>query len=92
MTLMRGRVGTDIAIAKWCKGWCNDDVIGLVFYCMAETDNNPYSGSKRVNIKILGGVPSFQENLSRYQVSHLLVVQLLSYVSSRRRRKTTWTK
>ena len=26
---------------------------------MAETDNNQYSGSKRVNMKILGGVPSF---------------------------------
>ena len=42
--------------------------------------------------KILGGVPSFHQNVSSYQVSHLLVLQLLSYVSSRRRRKTTWTK
>ena len=32
---------------------------------MAETDNNRYSGSKRVNMKILGGVPSFHQNLSR---------------------------
>ena len=48
---------------------------------MAETDNNRYSGSKRVNMKILGGVPSFYQNVSRYQVSHLLVLQLLSYVS-----------
>ena len=45
---------------------------------MAETDNNRYSGSKRVNMNILGGVPSFYQNLSRYQVSHLLVLQLLS--------------
>ena len=48
---------------------------------MAETDDNRYSGSKRVNMKILGGVPSFYKNLSRYQVSRLLVLQLLSYVS-----------
>ena len=61
---------------------------------MAENDTNRYSGSKRVNMKILGGVPSFDQNLSRYQVSRLLVLQLVSYVSSRRRnrsRKTTWT-
>ena len=48
---------------------------------MAEADNNRYSGSKRVNMKILGGVPSFHQNLFRYQVSRLLVLQLLSYVS-----------
>ena len=48
---------------------------------MAETDNNRYSGSKRVNMKILGGVPSFYQNVPRYQVSHLLELQLLSYVS-----------
>ena len=40
---------------------------------MAETDNNRYSGSKRVNLKILGAVPSFHQNLSRYQVSHLYI-------------------
>ena len=45
---------------------------------MAEADNNQYSGSKRVNMKILGG---FYQNLSRYQVSRSLVLQLLSYVS-----------
>ena len=39
---------------------------------MAETDNNGNSGSRRVNIKIGGGVPSF------YQVSCLLVLQILS--------------
>ena len=44
---------------------------------MAETDNNRYSSNKRVNMKILGGVPSCHQNLSRYQVSHLLVLQLL---------------
>ena len=48
---------------------------------MAEVDNNRYSGIKRVNMKILGGVPSFHQNMSRYQVSRLLVLQLLSYVS-----------
>ena len=54
---------------------------------MAETDNNRYTSSKRVNIKILGGVPSFYQNLSRYQVSRLLILQLLSsrrYTSSKR--------
>ena len=45
---------------------------------MAETDNNQYSGSKSVNMNILGGVPSFYQNLSRYQVSRLLVLQLLT--------------
>ena len=37
---------------------------------------------ERVNMKILGGVPSFHQNFSRYQFSHLLVLQLLSYVSN----------
>ena len=54
--------------------------LGL-YSCMAETDNNRYSGSQRVNMKIWGGVPSFYQNLSTYQVSYLLVLQLLSYVS-----------
>ena len=58
---------------------------------MAGTDNHRNSGSRRVNTKIGGGVPSFNRNLSRHQLSCLLVPRLLSYVSSRRRRKT-WTK
>ena len=39
----------------------------------AETDNHRNSGSRRVNIKIWGGVPSFNRNLFRHQVSCLLV-------------------
>ena len=34
-----------------------------------------------------GGVPSFNRNLSRHQLSRLLVLRLLSYASSRRRRR-----
>ena len=52
---------------------------------MAGTDNHRNSGSGRVNMKIWGGVPSFNRNLSRHQLSCLLV-RLLSYVSSRRRK------
>ena len=29
------------------------------------SDNNPHSGSRRVNIKVLGGVPSIYQHLSR---------------------------
>ena len=54
---------------------------------MAGTDNHRNSGSGRVNMKIWGGVPSFNRNLSRHQRSCLLVLRLLSYTSSRRRRK-----
>ena len=54
---------------------------------MAGTDNHRNSGSARVNMKILGGVPSFNQNLSRHQLSCLLVQRLLSYTSSRRRRR-----
>ena len=45
------------------------------------------SGSRRVNMKIWDAVPSFNRNLSRHQLSCLLVLRLLSYASSRRRRK-----
>ena len=48
---------------------------------MAETVNNQYSGSKRV-ITILGGVPSFYQNLFRYQVSRLLVLMVGTCKSS----------
>ena len=46
---------------------------------MAETDR--YSGSKRViNIKILGGVPSFTKTCPAVKF-HVHLLQLLSYVS-----------
>ena len=54
---------------------------------MAGTDNHRNSGSGRVNLKIWGGVPSFNRNLSRHQLSCLLVLRLLSYASSRRRKR-----
>ena len=53
---------------------------------MAGTDNHRNSGSRKVNMKIWGGVPSFNRNLFRHQLSCLLVLWLLSYASSRRRR------
>ena len=54
---------------------------------MAGTDNHRNSGSRRVNMEIWGGVPSFNRNMSRHQISCLLVLRLLSYASSRKRRK-----
>ena len=54
---------------------------------MAGTDNHWNSGSRRVNMKIWDGVPSFNRNLFRHQLSCLLVLWLLSYASLRRRRK-----
>ena len=54
---------------------------------MAGTDNHRNSGSRRVNMEVWGGVPSFNRNLSGHQLSCLLALRLLSYVSSRRRRK-----
>ena len=54
---------------------------------MAGTNNHRNSGSRRVNIKISGGVPSFNRNLSRHQLSCLLVLRLLSYVSSKKKKK-----
>ena len=54
---------------------------------MAGTDNHRNSGSRRVNTKIWGGVPSFNRNLSGHQLSCLLALRLLSYVSSRRRKR-----
>ena len=38
-------------------------------------------------MKFWSGVPSFNRNLSRHQLSCLLVLRLLSYMSSRRRRR-----
>ena len=59
---------------------------------MSETDNKQYPDSGRVDMKICGWNPyiAFTKNISKYQLSRLLVLQLLSYVSSKRRRKT-WT-
>ena len=54
---------------------------------MAGTDNDRNTGSRRVNMKIWGGVPSFNRNLFRHQLSCLLVLRLLSYASSRRRNR-----
>ena len=54
---------------------------------MAGTDNHWNSGSRRVNMKIWGGVPSFNRNLFRHRLSCLLVLWLLSYASSRRRKR-----
>ena len=63
---------------------------------MAGTDNHRNSGSRKVNMKIWGGVPSFSRNLSRHQLSCQLALWLLSYMSSmtrrRRRRKTNMDK
>ena len=54
---------------------------------MAGTDNDWNSGSRRVNMKIWGGVPSFNRNLFRHQLSCLLVLRLLSYAFSGRRKR-----
>ena len=54
---------------------------------MAGTDNHRNSGSRRVNTNIWGGVPSFNRNLFRHQLSCLLVLRLLSYVSSEEEEK-----
>ena len=54
---------------------------------MAGTDHHQNSGSRRVNMQIWGGVPSFNRNLSIHQLSCLLVLRLVSYVSSRRRKR-----
>ena len=35
---------------------------------MAGTDNHRNSGSRRVNMKMWGGVPSFNRNLSRHKL------------------------
>ena len=53
---------------------------------MAGTDNHRNSGSRR------GGIPSFNRNVFRHQVSCLLVLQILSYMSSRRKTWTKWGK
>ena len=54
---------------------------------MAGTDNHRNSVSRRVNMKIWGGVPSFNRNLSGHQLSCRLALRLLSYMSLRRRKR-----
>ena len=44
------------------------------------------SSTKRVNVNICGRVPSSDWNLYKYQVSCVLVLRLLSYASSTRRK------
>ena len=63
---------------------------------MAETDNNWNSGSRRVDMKVWGGVPSFNQNLCRHQVSCLLIVattiELRVFKKMTKKKKKTWTK
>ena len=60
---------------------------------MAGMDKYRHSSGTRVKLKICGRLPSFHQILTRYEVSCLLVLSLLSYASStRRRRRKTWTK
>ena len=61
---------------------------GVPFTNMTGTNKHWHSRSKR---KICGRLPSFDQIQSLYEVSCLLVLQLLGYASSTRRRKT-WTK
>ena len=61
--------------------------LGLYSNVWAESDNDQYSRSRRVNMKIWGGVPSFDGNLSRYQVSYPVLLQLLSYVNIKKNEK-----
>ena len=51
---------------------------------MAGTDNHRNSGSRKVNMKIWGGFPSFHRNLSRHQLSCLLALWLLSSMTRRK--------
>ena len=53
---------------------------------MAGTDNHWNSGSRRVNIKIWGGVPSFNRNLSRHQFSCLLVLRLRVFKKKKKKK------
>ena len=46
-----------------------------------------HSSGKRVKVKMCGRLPSFHQILTRYEVSCLLVLRLLSYASSTRRRR-----
>ena len=44
---------------------------------MTGVDHYRHSGSKGVNVKICGRVPSYQYKLCRYQVSYLLILRIL---------------
>ena len=59
---------------------------------MAGMDKYRHSSTKRVKVKICGQLPSSDQILTRYEVSCLLVLRLLDYASSKRRRRKTWTK
>ena len=53
---------------------------------MTGMDKYRHSSSRRVKVKMFGQLPSFDRILTRYKVSCLLVLQLLSYASSTRRK------
>ena len=52
---------------------------------MTQTDNNQKSGSRRVKMKIWGGIPSFKRNVSRHQVSCLLVLLELRVMKEKKK-------
>ena len=52
------------------------DVIVMSLGLYSNVCNNQYSGSRRVNIKILGGVPSFYQNLSKIPNLTPIVIEL----------------
>ena len=54
---------------------------------MVGTDNHRNSGSRRVNMKNWSGVPSFNRNLSRHQLSCLLALRLLSVFKKKKKKE-----
>ena len=55
---------------------------------MAGTDNHRNSGSRKVNMKIWGGVPSFSRNLSRHQLSiGTMVIELREFNDKKKKKK-----
>ena len=54
---------------------------------MAGTDNHRNSGSRKVNMKIWGGVPSFSRNLSRHQLSCTMVIELREFNDKKKKKK-----
>ena len=62
---------------------------------MAGTDNHRNSGSRRVNMKIWGGVPSFNRNLFRHQTFMSIgttAIELRVFKKKKKKKKKTWTK
>ena len=51
---------------------------------MAESDSTQYLGNRRVNMKIWGGVPNFDQNLSRHHVSCQVVLQLHGFIEKKK--------